>query len=155
MVPVFGKRASNGGWSCHVPQHGTWLTTSGGLERSQAIACVRRALELGITFIDTANVFGRGVSEMVLAEALAGVPRHSYVLATKLYFAMSDVDRGLSGDKDHYRISPANPTRMRDPDATGQMKYWILEVHLVDHDRSFGGFYERLLVPSEYDVAAG
>jgi aryl-alcohol dehydrogenase-like predicted oxidoreductase len=75
---------------------GTWLTTSGGLERSQAIACVRRALELGITFIDTANVYGRGASEMVLAEALAGVPRHSYVLATKLYFAMSDVDRGLS-----------------------------------------------------------
>jgi aryl-alcohol dehydrogenase-like predicted oxidoreductase len=75
---------------------GTWLTTSGGLERSQAIACVRRALELGITFIDTANVYGRGASEIVLAEALAGVPRHSYVLATKLYFPMSGVDQGLS-----------------------------------------------------------
>jgi aryl-alcohol dehydrogenase-like predicted oxidoreductase len=75
---------------------GTWLTTSGGLERSQAVACVRRALELGITFIDTANVYGRGASEIVLAEALAGVPRHSYVLATKLYFPMSGVDQGLS-----------------------------------------------------------
>lgn len=75
---------------------GTWLTTSGGVERTQAIACVRRALELGITFIDTANVYGRGASETVLAEALAGVPRHSYVLATKLYFPMNDTDRGLS-----------------------------------------------------------
>ncbi len=75
---------------------GTWLTTSGGVERSQAIACVRRALDLGITFIDTANVYGRGASETVLAEALADVPRHAYVLATKLYFPMSDVDRGLS-----------------------------------------------------------
>jgi 1-deoxyxylulose-5-phosphate synthase len=75
---------------------GTWLTTAGGLERSQAIACVRRGLELGITLIDTANVYGRGVSETVLAEALAGVPRQSYVLATKLYFPMSDVDQGLS-----------------------------------------------------------
>jgi 1-deoxyxylulose-5-phosphate synthase len=75
---------------------GTWLTTSGGLERSQAIACVRRALELGITFIDTANVYGRGASETVLAEALADVPRQSYVLATKLYFPMSTTDRGLS-----------------------------------------------------------
>jgi aryl-alcohol dehydrogenase-like predicted oxidoreductase len=75
---------------------GTWLTTSGGLERGKAIACVRRALDLGITFIDTANVYGRGVSEIVLAEALANVPRQSYVLATKLYFPMSDVDRGLS-----------------------------------------------------------
>ena len=75
---------------------GTWLTTSGGVERSQAIACVRRALELGITFIDTANVYGRGASETVLAEALADAPRHAYVLATKLYFPMSDADRGLS-----------------------------------------------------------
>ena len=41
---------------------GTWLTTSGGVERSQAIACVRRALDLGITFIDTANVYGRGTA---------------------------------------------------------------------------------------------
>jgi Xaa-Pro dipeptidase len=55
----------------------------------------------------------------------------------------------IPGDKDHYRISPANATRMRDPDAAGHTKYWILEVHLVDHDRTFGGFYERLLVPAE------
>lgn len=54
----------------------------------------------------------------------------------------------IPGDKDLYRISPANPTRMRDPDAGGQRKYWILEVHLVDRMRSWGGFYERLLVSS-------
>jgi aryl-alcohol dehydrogenase-like predicted oxidoreductase len=54
---------------------GTWLTTSGGLERAQAIACIRRPLDLAITFIDTANVYGRGASEIVLGEALAGVPR--------------------------------------------------------------------------------
>jgi 1-deoxyxylulose-5-phosphate synthase len=83
---------------------GTWLTTSGGIERSRAIACVRRALELGITFIDTANVYGRGASEIVLAEALSQVPRDSYVLATKLYFPMSDVDRGLSRAQVHKQI---------------------------------------------------
>ncbi len=55
----------------------------------------------------------------------------------------------LPGERDHYRISPENKTRMRDPDATGQTKFWILEVHLVDRTRSFGGFYERLLVPAE------
>lgn len=53
----------------------------------------------------------------------------------------------IPGDKDLYRISPANPTRMRDPDALGQEKHWILEIHLMDRDRSFGGFYERLLLP--------
>jgi len=53
----------------------------------------------------------------------------------------------IPGDKNLYRIGPANPTRLRDPDALGQTKHWILEVHLVDRDRTFGGFYERLLVP--------
>ncbi|MBS7811801.1 M24 family metallopeptidase [Roseococcus pinisoli] len=53
----------------------------------------------------------------------------------------------IPGDKDLYRISPDNPSRMRDPDASGQTKYWILEVHLVNQDRSWGGFYERLLLP--------
>ncbi|HVZ08718.1 M24 family metallopeptidase [Rhodopila sp.] len=53
----------------------------------------------------------------------------------------------LPGDRDHYRISADNPTRLRDPDATGGTKYWILEVHLIDRARTFGGFYERLLVP--------
>jgi Xaa-Pro dipeptidase len=54
----------------------------------------------------------------------------------------------LPGDRDHYRICPDNKTRMRDPDALGQTKFWILEVHLADRARSFGGFYERLLVPA-------
>jgi hypothetical protein len=55
----------------------------------------------------------------------------------------------IPGDKDHHRINPANLTRMRDPDAAGQTKYWIIEVHPVDRDRTFGGFYERLLVPAD------
>src|SRR6201996_1821124 len=40
----------------------------------------------------------------------------------------------IPGDKEHYRIAPGNPTRMRDPDGAGQRKNWILEVHLVDPD---------------------
>jgi 1-deoxyxylulose-5-phosphate synthase len=75
---------------------GSWLTTSGGVARDQAIACVHRALDRGITLIDTANAYGRGAAEEVLSEALAGLKRDSYVLATKLYFPMSDTDRGLS-----------------------------------------------------------
>jgi Xaa-Pro dipeptidase len=38
---------------------------------------------------------------------------------------------------------------MRGPDASGQMKYWIIEVHLVDRARTFCGFYERLLQPAD------
>ena len=75
---------------------GSWLTYSGGVERAQSIACVHRALEKGVTLIDTANIYGKGAAETVLGEALAGVARNSYVLATKLYFPMTDTDRGLS-----------------------------------------------------------
>lgn len=75
---------------------GSWLTYGGGVEKAQALACVRRAFEVGINFIDTANVYGRGAAETVLGDALAGIPRDSYVLATKAFFPMSAHDRGLS-----------------------------------------------------------
>ncbi|MEI9996037.1 MAG: M24 family metallopeptidase [Rhizomicrobium sp.] len=42
-------------------------------------------------------------------------------------------------------ITAGNATRMRDPDAAGNTRHWILEIHLVDRARNFGGFYERLL----------
>jgi aryl-alcohol dehydrogenase-like predicted oxidoreductase len=57
---------------------------------------VRRALDLGITLIDTANVYGRGAAESLLGEALEGVPRDSYVLATKVFGEMGPGDQGLS-----------------------------------------------------------
>jgi aryl-alcohol dehydrogenase-like predicted oxidoreductase len=75
---------------------GSWLTYSGGVERERAVACVERALAVGINFIDTANVYGRGASESFLGEVLSSRPRDSYVLATKLYWPMSAEDRGLS-----------------------------------------------------------
>jgi hypothetical protein len=75
---------------------GSWLTYSGGVEKRQSLACVHKALDLGINFFDTANVYGRGAAESVLGEALAGITRHSYSLATKVFFPMSDTDRGLS-----------------------------------------------------------
>ena len=68
---------------------GSWLTYGGGVPREQAEACVARAFDEGINFIDTANVYGRGAAEEFLGEVLAGRPRDSYVLATKLYFPMS------------------------------------------------------------------
>ena len=83
---------------------GSWLTTSGGVEKDRAIACVHRALDRGITLIDTANIYGRGAAETVIGEALSGLPRTSYVLATKLYFPMTDTDKGLSRVQIHKQI---------------------------------------------------
>jgi len=51
----------------------------------------------------------------------------------------------IPGEPDLHRIAPANPKRMRDPDDNGDERHWILEIHLTDKARTFGGFYERLL----------
>ena len=75
---------------------GSWLTYSGGVDRDQTEKCTRAAYELGINFFDTANVYGRGISETAWGEILSTYPRDSYVLATKVYFPMSDTDSGLS-----------------------------------------------------------
>lgn len=75
---------------------GSWLTYGVGVEADRAKACVDRAFDVGITFFDTANVYGRGAAEEFLGGALASRPRDSYVLATKVYFPMSDTDYGLS-----------------------------------------------------------
>jgi 1-deoxyxylulose-5-phosphate synthase len=83
---------------------GSWLTYSGGVAREQAEACVEAAFDAGINFIDTANIYGRGASETLLGEVLAGRERSSYVLATKVYFPMSDTDYGLSAAQIHKQI---------------------------------------------------
>src|SRR5207247_10548674 len=83
---------------------GSWLTYGGGVARGHAQACVAKAFEVGINFIDTANVYARGAAESFLGEVLAGRERSSYVLATKLYFPMSATDRGLSALQVHKQI---------------------------------------------------
>ncbi len=75
---------------------GSWLTYGVGVEKDAAIGCVNRAFELGINFIDTANVYGRGASETVLGEALSGRKRGSYILATKVFGDMGGGNQGLS-----------------------------------------------------------
>lgn len=75
---------------------GSWLTYGVGVEADAARACLDEAFAQGINFIDTANIYGRGAAETFLGEALKGRPRDGYVLATKLYFPMTDADSGLS-----------------------------------------------------------
>ena len=75
---------------------GSWLTYGVGVEADKARACLDAAFDVGINFIDTANIYGRGAAETFIGEALKGRPRDSYVLATKIYFPMTDTDFGLS-----------------------------------------------------------
>jgi 1-deoxyxylulose-5-phosphate synthase len=77
---------------------GSWLTYGLGVGDTAARACVDKAFEVGINFLDTSNVYGRGAAETFLGDVLQNRPRNSYVLATKLFFPMDDTgeNRGLS-----------------------------------------------------------
>jgi aryl-alcohol dehydrogenase-like predicted oxidoreductase len=77
---------------------GSWLTYSGGVEADATRACTEAAFDAGINFFDTANIYGQGAAETAWGEILSGHARDSYILATKVYFQMSDdpEDKGLS-----------------------------------------------------------
>ena len=83
---------------------GSWLTYSGGVGREQTEACTRAAFEAGINFFDTANVYGNGAAESAWGEILKDYDRDSFVLATKVYFPMSESDYGLSREQIHKQI---------------------------------------------------
>jgi aryl-alcohol dehydrogenase-like predicted oxidoreductase len=77
---------------------GTWFTFGNRVAQNTATAMVRRALERGVNFFETADVYALGKAETLLGEALSGVPRKDYVLATKCFFPTGDGpnDKGLS-----------------------------------------------------------
>lgn len=75
---------------------GSWRTFGGGLDKAQSCRCIHAALNQGINLLDTANVYAQGAAESIIGEALQDINRRDYVLATKLFFPMSDTDYGLS-----------------------------------------------------------
>jgi aryl-alcohol dehydrogenase-like predicted oxidoreductase len=83
---------------------GSWLTYGAGVERDKTEACTRAAFDAGINFFDTANIYGSGAAESVWGEVLSEFDRSSYVLATKLYFPMSETDSGLSREQVHKQL---------------------------------------------------
>jgi aryl-alcohol dehydrogenase-like predicted oxidoreductase len=91
---------------------GSWLTYGGGVEREQTEACTRAAFDAGINLFDTSNIYGVGAAESAWGEILADYPRDSYVLATKLYFPMTESDRGLSRAQIHKQLD-ASLERLR------------------------------------------
>ncbi len=78
--------------------YGNWITHGSQVEADAAKACVRTALDEGITTFDTADVYAGTRAESVLGEALVGVRRESYELATKVFWPTGSGrnDRGLS-----------------------------------------------------------
>ena len=92
------RRLGRSGLKVSEISYGNWLTHGSQVEADQATACVKEALEVGITTFDTADVYAGTKAETVLGEALKGVRRESYELFTKVYWPTGDGanDRGLS-----------------------------------------------------------
>ena len=78
--------------------YGNWITHGSQVEEDQATACVRAALDLGITTFDTADVYAGTRAEAVLGRALAGQRREGLEILTKVYWPTGPGrnDRGLS-----------------------------------------------------------
>ena len=80
------RRLGRSGMKVSEISYGNWLTHGSQVEAEQATACVREALDVGITTFDTADVYAGTKAETVLGDALKGVKRETYELFTKVYW---------------------------------------------------------------------
>jgi aryl-alcohol dehydrogenase-like predicted oxidoreductase len=82
----------------------TMADTYGPADEEESVATVRRAIELGVTFFDTADAYGRHANEELVGRAIAG-HRHEIVVATKFGIVRTDdpAYRGLRADPEYVR----------------------------------------------------
>jgi aryl-alcohol dehydrogenase-like predicted oxidoreductase len=70
-------------------------------DRARSVEIIERALDLGINFLDTANVYSTGESEEIVGEAIEGRNRHELVVATKVYGEMGEYPNGQGLSRKH------------------------------------------------------
>jgi len=92
------RRLGHSGLTISEIAYGNWITHGSQVEEEAAIACVRAALDVGITTFDTADVYAATRAETVLGKALAGERRQGLEILTKVYWPTGPGpnDRGLS-----------------------------------------------------------
>jgi aryl-alcohol dehydrogenase-like predicted oxidoreductase len=112
---------------------GAW----GNPNHDEGIAVIHRALDAGINFIDTADVYARGESEEIVGKALKG-RRDSVVLATKVHGTMHDTDENMKGNSRRWIIQEVEHSLRR------LQTDWIdlYQIHRwdpnTDHDETLG-----------------
>jgi aryl-alcohol dehydrogenase-like predicted oxidoreductase len=101
------------------------------LNEEQAYPFVKKALDAGINFFDTADMYSKGVSEEVLGKSLKhfGVSRESAVIATKVYFPMTDDSNGGGLSRKH--IMDAIDASLR---RLGMDYVDLYQIHRWDYD---------------------
>lgn len=90
------RNLGNSGLRVSEISYGNWLTHGSQVEEDAALACVRQALDEGITTFDTADVYANTAAETVLGKALAGERRQSLEIFTKVFWPT-----GPGGHNDH------------------------------------------------------
>lgn len=120
----------NSGLKISELTYGNWLTHGSQVENDTAAACVRAALDVGITTFDTADVYANTVAESVLGDALAGERRESLEILTKVYWPTGPGgpnDTGLS--RKHIRESIDGSLRRLRTDYVD-----LYQAHRYDHE---------------------
>ncbi|MEJ2007553.1 MAG: aldo/keto reductase [Acidobacteriota bacterium] len=127
------------------------------VQTDSAVATIRRALELGINFFDTAPLYGHGKSEMRMGEGLGGVAPDSRVLATKVGRVLEPVEPGTMAKDEFDNPAPFKP--VFDFSFDGVMRSFneslkrlnldrvdILHIHDPDdyYEQAIGGAYPAL-----------
>ncbi len=90
------RNLGNSGLKISAIAYGNWLTHGSQVEEDAALACVRQALDDGITTFDTADVYANTKAESVLGKALQGERRAGLEIFTKVYWPT-----GPGGHNDH------------------------------------------------------
>ena len=120
----------NSGFKISEITYGNWLTHGSQVENDTAIACVRAALDAGITSFDTADVYANTKAETVLGEALKGERRASVEIFTKVF--------GPTGPKGHNDVGLSRKHILESIDASLtrlQTDYVDLyQAHRYDHE---------------------
>lgn len=112
LVAMAYRFLGNSGLKVSEITYGNWLTHGSQVENDVATACVKAALDAGITTFDTADVYANGAAEEVLGKAVAGERRESLEIFTKVYFPVGPKgpnDTGLS--RKHIREGIDNSLR--------------------------------------------
>jgi aryl-alcohol dehydrogenase-like predicted oxidoreductase len=119
--------------------YGNWITHGGQVEEDAAVACVRAALDAGITTFDTADVYAQGAAEEVLGRALKNERRDGIEIFTKVYWPMGPGknDRGLSAKHIKESIDNSLSRLQTDRVELYQAHRWDVETPLEETMQAF------------------
>jgi aryl-alcohol dehydrogenase-like predicted oxidoreductase len=124
------RRLGSSGLKISEVSYGNWLTHGSQVEQDAAVACVRQALDVGITTFDTADIYANTKAETVLGEALKGERRESLEIFTKVYWPTGPGgpnDSGLS--RKHIREAVEGSLRRLQTDHID-----LYQAHRYDHE---------------------